>query len=170
MKTENEPVLGILCLDDEPGVLHALMRDLEPFEEHFALEAVGSVEEAEAVLEEWKRRGVLPALALCDHLLLGATGTDYLIALRGREETRRMRKVLITAQAGQMDTIRAVNLAGLDYYIAKPWEPTELRAVVRDQLTSYVLEAELQPIPFMGVLDAERLGEAIRRWNLVGDE
>ena len=72
------------------------------------------------------------------------------------------RTVLVTGQADQSDTIRAVNQAGLDYYIAKPWDPDELRETVRDQLTEFVLEAGVNPLPYVGVLDAVRVMEAIR--------
>ena len=57
---------------------------------------------------------------------------------------------------------RAVNQAGLDYYIGKPWNPDELRAVVRDQLTEYVLESGVNPLPYVSVLDGVRVMEAIR--------
>ena len=36
------------------------------------------------------------------------------------ERTAGARKVLVTGQADQADTVRAVNNAGLDHYIAKP--------------------------------------------------
>ena len=72
------------------------------------------------------------------------------------------RTVLVTGQADQDDTIRAVNEAGLDYYIAKPWDPSKLREVVRDQLTEYVLASEVDPLPYLPVLDAVRVMEAIR--------
>ena len=56
----------------------------------------------------------------------------------------------------------AVNQAGLDYYIGKPWDPDELRAAVRDQLTEYVLESDVNPLPYVSVLDGVRVMEAIR--------
>ncbi len=46
---------------------------------------------------------------------------DFLVELNGDPATRPIRKVLITGQAGLEDTIRAVNEADLDHYIAKPW-------------------------------------------------
>ena len=72
------------------------------------------------------------------------------------------RTVLVTGQADQSDTIRAVNQAGLDYYIGKPWNPEELQTVVRDQLTEYVLESGVNPLPYVSVLDGVRVMEAIR--------
>ena len=52
--------------------------------------------------------------------------------------------------------------SGVDYYIGKPWNPEELRAVVRDQLTEYVLESDVDPLHYVSVLDGVRVMEAIR--------
>ena len=66
------------------------------------------------------------------------------------------------AWSDQADTIRAHNQAGLDYDIAKPWDPEVLREVVRTQLTDYVLEVGIDPLPYMPVLDSVRVMESIR--------
>ena len=87
---------------------------------------------------------------------------DFLVELMKDERFSATRTVLVTGQADQSDTIRAVNQAGLDYYIGKPWNPDELRAVVRDQLTEYVLESGVNPLPYVSVLDGVRVMEAIR--------
>ena len=60
-------------------------------------------------------------------------------ATSGGVTTRAARRVLVTGQAGHEDTIRAINEAELDHYVAKPWDPEEFRAVVREQLTDFVL-------------------------------
>ena len=70
--------------------------------------------------------------------------------------------MLVTGQADQDDTIRALNEAGLDHYIAKPWDPVNLQEVVRHQLTDFVLEAGINPLPYLPVLDGVRVMEAIR--------
>lgn len=68
----------------------------------------------------------------------------------------------VTGQADQSDTIKALNQAGLDYYVAKPWDPQTLRNVVREQLTDYVLETGIDPLPYMPILDEVRIMESIR--------
>ena len=102
------------------------------------------------------------ALVLSDHRLPGKSGVDFLVELMQDERFGATRTVLVTGQADQSDTIRAVNQAGLDYYIGKPWDPEELRAAVRDQLTEYVLESGVNPLPYVSVLDGVRVMEAIR--------
>ena len=102
-------------------------------------------------------------LALCDHLLPGERGVDYLVELNGDPATRPIRKVLITGQAGLEDTIRAVNEADLDHYIAKPWTVENLHEVVREQLTDYVIDNEEELLPFVAVLNGAKLMAAIAR-------
>lgn len=157
--------LVLLCVDDEPGVLDAVVRDLAPFENAFLIETASSVDEARAIVAALPAQGRALALALCDHLMPGVTGTDYLIALNQDPQTRPARKLLLTAQAGHDDTIRALNQGGLHHYISKPWQPDALRAVVREQLTRYVLERQLDPMPYLAILDTARLAEALRSRN-----
>lgn len=152
--------LVILCIEDEPDVRAAVMRDLEVFEPPFVLEAAESVEDARHLVGEVSAAGQKIALVLADHLLPGTTGTDFLVELHDREETAKSRKVLLTGQAGHDDTITAVNRAGLDHYIAKPWNPDELQEVARRQLTDYVLDEVEDLLPYMRVLEEARLLEA----------
>jgi CheY-like chemotaxis protein len=162
--------ISILCIEDEPEVLEAIVRDLAPLEDTFPVESAGSVSEARQVI----RDVILPqgklGLVLCDHILPGEDGVSFLITLHEDEKTARARKVLVTAQAGHKATIEAVNRANLNHYIAKPWKAEELVSVARDQLTSFVIETETNLLPYLTVLDAERLTEKIREAPLAGDE
>ena len=153
----------ILCVEDEAPVLDSLIRDLRSFEDHFLVEAAASADEARSFLESPAAQRATLALVLCDHLMPGTSGTDFLIELNSNPETAEARKVLVTAQAGLEDTVRAVNRAGLDHYIAKPWTGEDLRGVVREQLTEFVLRKKLNPLPYLAILDAGRLAEAMIR-------
>lgn len=152
----------ILCLEDESEVREAIVRDLEPFASTFPIEATEDAHEARQVVEECLAEGKKIGLALCDHLLPGESGVDFLVSLGKRQETASTRKVLVTGQAGLEDTIKAVNEAGLDHYIAKPWRVDEFRDVVRRQLVEYVLQEEMDLLPYIQVLEDERLLEAMR--------
>ena len=154
--------LTILSLEDEADVRDALERDLEQFWDKIRLEVAEDVDDALEVVDEIDGDGDVVALILADHRLPGRSGVDMLVEMAGDERTADARKVLVTGQADQSDTIRAVNQAGLAYYIGKPWNPDELRAVVRDQLTEYVLESGVNPLPYVSVLDGVRVMEAIR--------
>ncbi len=159
------PTLTLLCVDDEAVVLDAVVRDLAPFEDAFRIETALSAAEAGEIVDGLAKRGNTLALVLCDHLMPGLSGTDFLIALDADPATRPARKILLTAQAGQDDTIRAVNQGGLDYFIAKPWQPDALCKVIRDQLTTFVIDRELNPLPYLAILDTARLAEYLQRRN-----
>lgn len=160
-----KPTLTLLCVDDESVVLDAVVRDLAPFEDVFRIETALSGDDAQRLVNKLLAEGRALALALCDHRMPGLSGTDFLIALNAHPATRSTRKLLLTAQAGHEDTIRAINLGSLDHYVTKPWQPEALRAVIRDQLTSYVIERGLDPMRYLAVLDTTRLAEALRRSN-----
>ncbi|WP_076465529.1 response regulator [Actinomyces mediterranea] len=154
--------LTILSLEDEADVREALERDLEDFWSKARLETAQDVEDAWDAVEEIARDGDQLAVVLSDHRLPGKSGVDFLVELVNDSRFTATRTVLVTGQADQDDTIRAVNQAGLDYYIAKPWTPENLRQVVRTQLTDYVLETGVDPLPYMPLLDAVRVMESIR--------
>lgn len=154
--------IAILCVEDEPEVREAVLRDLRPLEKHFHIEAAGDTADAAAVLAEFANRDILPGLILCDHRLPGENGVEFLTRIHDTAEYRATRKVLLTGQAGHEDTIKAVNDAGLNHYLAKPWDPADLIESCKDQLTRYVLGCEdADPMEYLAVLDAPKLLEAI---------
>ena len=147
----------ILCVDDEPEVLEAIERDLREFEDRFPIETAESAREAREVIARLEADGDRLGAIVCDHLMPEETGVSLLVSLVRDGFAKFTRRILLTGQAGQEDTIEALNRGGLDYYLAKPWSGDEFRAVLRDQLTTYVLDAGLDPLPFLASLDAERL-------------
>ena len=154
--------LCVLVLEDEPAVRTALVRDLEPLADVVRIEPAEDVADARAILEELAADDDQLAVVLADHRLPGATGVDFLVALREDDDHAACRKVLVTGQADHEDTIRAVNHAGLDHYIAKPWDASELVAITRQQLTAYVLATGTDPLPHLRALDAAEVMPALR--------
>lgn len=154
--------LAILILEDEPEVRAAVTRDLLEFSKTLRIEPAEDVSDAWEVIDEITNDGDVLALALCDHRLPGTTGIEFMGQMMQDERTELTRKVLVTGQADLADTVRAVNEAGLDQYIAKPWKAEELQEIVRTMLTDYVELAEIDPMPFMPALDAERGMELAR--------
>ena len=152
----------ILIVEDELEVMDALVSDLQKFESIFPIETSNTAEEASEVINQIIGDGDRIGLILCDHVLPGKNGVDLLVDLQKMKDTEWSRKVLVTGQAGLEDTVEAINKADLNHYIAKPWTREQLHEVVVDQLTDYVIQQELNPLPFMTVLDAARLSEEIR--------
>lgn len=155
--------LAILVLEDEPDVRAALERDLEPLARTVRVEPAQDVEDARDVLAQIEQDGDLLALVLADHRLPGMSGVDFLCELSADRDTAHVATVLVTGQADQQDTIKALNVAGLDYYIAKPWDAQELEAVVRRLLTDVVEQTRIDPMPHLAALEPVRAMELIRQ-------
>lgn len=153
--------LLILCVDDEREVLDSVMQDLRDFESHFIIEAAESVAEAKEVIADYQQEQIPLALILCDHIMPKETGIHFLIELNQDERTQKTRKVLLTGQAGLDDTIDAINHSSLDFFISKPWQADQLCQIVREQLTQYVIDHEQDLMPWIQILDAEPILNAI---------
>ncbi|MEZ5085326.1 MAG: response regulator [Tessaracoccus sp.] len=155
--------LAVLVLEDEPPVRTALARDLAEFAGAVRIEIAESVDDAWEVIGEIATDGDILALILSDHRLPGTTGVDFLVSSTQDQRTASARRVLVTGQAGHQDTIRAINQGRLHHYIAKPWETDDLKNVVRDQLTTFVLDNGIDPLIALPALDAQRAMSALRR-------
>lgn len=154
--------LTILSLEDEADVRDALERDLEDLWGDVRLETAEDVDDAWEALASVAEDGDELALVLADHRLPGRSGVDFLVELAGDERFSAACTCLVTGQADQEDTIRALNQAGLDRYIAKPWKVEELRSTVRELLTDYVVEQGIDPLPYLRHLDAARVMDFLR--------
>ena len=155
--------LVIVVVEDEPDVRAAIVRDLEPVAGGVRVDEADTVEDARIAMAEAAEAGDHVGLILADHRLPGQSGVDLLVSINADPELHQVRTVLITGQAGHQDTIRAINEAGLDWYFSKPWDPDELVSVVVQQLTNYVIDAGLDPLQFVQVLDGPRLLEQYAR-------
>ncbi len=138
------PRPAILAVDDEPGVLAAVARDLRRrFGDRYRILRSSSGAEALDVLRELRTRGEQAALLIADQRMPGMSGTEYL------QEARKLvpaaKRVLLTAYADTSAAIEAINEVGLDYYLLKPWDPPEeqLYPVVEDLLTTWEAGAAL---------------------------
>jgi len=160
------PTIAILCVEDEPEVREAVLRDLRPLASHFHIEAAEDVADADAILAEFTNQEIVTGLMLCDHRLPGESGVDFLTRIATQPEFLHTRKVLLTGQAGHKDTIQAVNQANLNHYLAKPWDPAHLVETCKQQLTDFVIaRPDIDPMPFLSILDAPRLLEKISRFG-----
>ena len=151
----------ILCVEDEAEVRDAIIRDLEPFQQHFRIECVEDVNEAREVVADLQKEGDVLGLILCDHVLPGTTGVDFMVEMNHNPLYSSLRKVLLTGQAGHEDTIKAINEGHVNHYVAKPWRAADLQAVVRNELTEFVIETSDDLMPYVAILDSAKLLDAI---------
>ncbi|MEV4183579.1 response regulator [Streptosporangium canum] len=118
-------VLGkILVVDDDEVIrqLIAVNLTLEGFQVETAYDGQNCLDR---VLD------VMPDVITLDVMMPRLDGWMTATRLRGAEETRHIKVVLITARAQEDDKRRGLGI-GVDAYLTKPFDPAELIQVVRD--------------------------------------
>jgi len=116
------PVL--LTVDDDPEVLRAIERDLRrKYANDFRVLRAESGVAALEILRELKVRNSVVALFLIDQRMPGMSGVEFLAqAIQLYPDAKR---VLLTAYADTDAAIAAINEAGVNHYLIKPWHPPE---------------------------------------------
>ena len=114
----------VLLVDDEPQLLGAMREGLGA---EFAVETAGSAAEAEMLLGA--RRF---AIVVCDHVMPGETGLDFLV--RMRELHPRTKRILLTGYMNPELLSRSIAIAELSACLIKPVKAAELAAAVRQAL------------------------------------
>jgi len=100
------------------------------------------------ILRELRLAEEEAVLILADHRMPGMTGVEFLE--RSLELYPKAKRVLLTAYADIDAAIRAINTVSLDYYLLKPWSPSDEKLYpVLDELIEDWL-ADYKP-PFEGV-------------------
>ncbi|MDJ0762036.1 MAG: response regulator [Myxococcota bacterium] len=124
---------NILFVDDEPLILRAFARDLNKS----AVDVTLARTAAEA-LELLKRQSF--SVVLSDFQMPGMDGIALL------EEVRRIDpdavRVLVSGKADVKMAIQVINRVGLFNFISKPWDPYEIRDVVRRAVEHYAIAIE----------------------------
>src|SRR5262245_57606555 len=140
---------AVLVVDDEPASQRAIRRALIP--ESRVLTAASAAEGLGLLTTE------SVALIVTDQRMPGMCGTDFL-----REAVRQwpqVVRVVLTAYADS-DTLReAINAGQVYFFLTKPWQPSELRLVVRRGLERYEATAERERL----LHELERSYERVRR-------
>lgn len=135
-KNTNQPI--ILCIDDDPQVLRAIVRDLKnKYRQHYKIISTADVQEALDSLLELKNKGETIAMFISDQRMPVMDGVTFLEkALKFYPDAKR---VLLTAYSDTDAAIKAINTVQLDYYLVKPWDPPEdkLYPVIDDLLDDW---------------------------------
>lgn len=155
--------LAILCVDDQREVLAALSKDLAPLAGCCDVLEAESAAEAQALIDELEDAGVPLAVIISDQVMPGTTGVELLSKLERAGRHPHLRKILLTGQATQADTIAAINEARVDSYVAKPWDVDALLDIVKLQLTGFVFAAGIEHQPYLPVLDQAQVLEHLHR-------
>ena len=131
----------ILCVDDEEGILTALRQQLGArFGHECEIELAQSANDALELLDDLEKDGETLALVIADQIMPGMKGVELLEEIHRRSPSTT--KILLTGQAGLDAVISAINRAGLNHYIPKPWEEPDLRLAVENLLRQFRLDRE----------------------------
>jgi diguanylate cyclase (GGDEF)-like protein len=150
----------ILCVDDEEGILTALRQQLGArFGHECEIEVAQSAQDALEFLDELERDGESLAVAIVDQIMPGMKGVELLEEIHRRSPSTT--KLLLTGQAGLDAVIAAINRAGLNHYIPKPWDEPDLRLAVENLLRQFRLDRENQQL----VLDLASRNKELERMN-----
>jgi thioredoxin reductase (NADPH) len=115
---------GIITVDDDPNVLHAVQSDLrKKYGAQYRVSSADSGKKALELLTEYRKRGDQTALLVVDQRMPNMSGVEFLKeAIQLFPECKR---VLLTAYADTDAAIEAINKVRIDHYLLKPWDPPE---------------------------------------------
>ena len=125
---DNADQVTILVCDDEPQ-MRALIRATLERSGHDLVEATNG-DEAIAMAREAR-----PALILLDMMMPGRTGLQVIEELRRDGQFADTRIVMLTARTQASDRSAAASV-GADRFLAKPFSPLELLALVDELLAA----------------------------------
>lgn len=149
--------LTIVCVDDESEILRNIVHDLKSFESIAEFECCENGEEALQLFDDLKKADAIPALMITDHIMPGMTGAQLLYRMRELPYLKFTKAILLTGQATYDDTIEAINSKRLQAYLGKPWSRQEITAKVTALLCDFIIDAGIDPLPYMKSLDREKL-------------
>ena len=144
----------ILVAEDEGALITLLRYNLER-EGYRVLEAQDG-EEALLVAAEEK-----PDLVLLDWMLPQLSGIEVCRRLRGRQETRNVPIIMLTARGEETDRIRGLD-TGADDYMTKPFAMTELLARLRAVLRR-IRPSLAEDVVTVGDIEMDRGAHRVRR-------
>jgi len=140
---------AILTVDDDAEVLRAIDRDLRRrYASDYRVLRADSGKSALDLVRELKVRNNPAALFLVDQRMPGMSGVEFLQQASALYPDAK--RALLTAYADTDAAIRAINEAGVNHYLLKPWDPPEenLYPVLDDLLDDW--RADFRP-PFEGI-------------------
>jgi DNA-binding NtrC family response regulator len=127
---------AVLIIDDDAFMLKILHR---VFQKEYTLYQAGSAEEAVEVL-----RGRHVKAILCDHILPGQSGLDFLVALKQRNP--QIKSVLFSAALETGQFIKAINEGQVFRFVKKPASPADIQQAVREAVRQYDIETLQQQL------------------------
>ena len=144
----------ILVGEDEGALISLLRYNLE----REGYKVLGAQDGEEALLVAAEER---PDLVLLDWMLPQLSGIEVCRRLRGRQETRNVPIIMLTARGEETDRIRGLD-TGADDYLTKPFSMTELLARLRAVLRR-IRPSLAEDVVSVGDIEMDRAAHRVRR-------
>jgi putative two-component system response regulator len=129
------PTAIVYIVDDEEMVATALQSFLQ-LETSYEVRTFTAATEALEALED-----DAASCIVSDFMMPGIDGITFL--RRCRELRPTATRILLTGYADKQNAIRAINEAGLYYYLEKPWDNEHLKLIIRNGIERSHLYTEL---------------------------
>ena len=144
----------VLIAEDDGAIITLLRYNLER-EGYRVLEAQDGEEALLVAAEEQ------PDLVVLDWMLPQLSGIEVCRRLRGRQETRNVPIIMLTARGEESDRIRGLD-TGADDYLTKPFSMTELLARLRAVLRR-IRPSLAEDVVSVGDIEMDRAAHRVRR-------
>jgi signal transduction histidine kinase/FixJ family two-component response regulator len=137
----NKPV--IICVDDELTVLESLKIELKRvLGDSCLVETAEGGEEALELIEELQEEDYEVALVVVDYIMPDIKGDELLREIHARSP--HTLNIMLSGQADLQAVSNAIREAKLFRYIAKPWQPDDLRSSVIEAIQSFLQDRKLE--------------------------
>jgi PleD family two-component response regulator len=136
----NKPV--IICIDDEPTVIESLKIELKKaVGNECIIETAEGGKDALELVNELLAQGSEVAVVLSDYIMPDIKGDEVLSKIHTLSPNTL--KIMLTGQASLEAVGKAIQNARLYRYIAKPWQPEDLKLTIIEAVHSYLQDKKL---------------------------
>lgn len=125
----------VLIVDDEAAILSSLRRELE---DEYDCVTASHAEAARQAVSETKQQAF--ACIISDQRMPGENGSQLLAWVR--QQSPDTSRILLTGYSDFESVVEAVNAGGILHFLNKPWEPSQLMAVLRGAIEHHRLIVE----------------------------
>ncbi len=132
----------IICIDDEATVIDSLKIELKKaIGEEFIIETAEGGQDAIELVEELLKEGTEVAVVLSDYIMPDIKGDEVLKRIHFMSPNTLT--IMLTGQADLEAIGNAIKNARLYRYLAKPWQPEDLKLTVVEAVHSYLQDKKL---------------------------
>ena len=123
---------AILCVDDEAIILLALKQELRlNFKDQYIIETALNAKQARDIIDELSQEGTRIAMIICDWLMPGIKGDEFLTSMR--IEHPEIRLLVITGHADK-EALEIFQSQVGARILFKPWKSEELISAIKETI------------------------------------